>query len=247
MSIGELIRAMSAAGAPAEAIALAVDAIEAVEAKVDATRAAARDRKRRQRAREAAEGEHSAAARDRSVTVTGQSHPKCDIPPAPDKKTPDPKKLTPTPCVHVAPACEAEPELPSPMQVLLAWLAIEAVISAATAKRWKGMPPPQGVSAEQWRGFLDHRKAMRHTLTDRGYHLLIAKLAKHATADWPPGRIIDLIVERGWRSFEPDWLPKANDQNGFHRNRPGRIAADQHPGGRTGAAADAVFGGGPVP
>lgn len=59
MSIAGLIRAMAEAGASPEAIALAVEAIEAVEGKLTAKREADRDRKRRQR--------------DRDVTVTGQS------------------------------------------------------------------------------------------------------------------------------------------------------------------------------
>ncbi len=63
MSIAALIRAMAAAGAPSEAIAIAVEAIEAAHSQIEAQRASARDRKRRQRAKDAADG----------VTVTGQS------------------------------------------------------------------------------------------------------------------------------------------------------------------------------
>lgn len=59
MSVATLIRRMAEAGAPAEAIALAVEAIEAAQAQIEAGRTAARDRKRRQR--------------ERNVTVTGQS------------------------------------------------------------------------------------------------------------------------------------------------------------------------------
>jgi hypothetical protein len=54
MSIADLIRAMTAAGAPLEAIALAIEAIEAKDAAVaaartelDARRAVERDKKRR--------------------------------------------------------------------------------------------------------------------------------------------------------------------------------------------------------
>jgi hypothetical protein len=49
MSIAALIRSMAEAGAPAEAIALAVEAVEAAEGKDAARREAARDKKRRQR------------------------------------------------------------------------------------------------------------------------------------------------------------------------------------------------------
>lgn len=64
LSLSALIRSMSAAGAPAEAIALAVEAIEGAEAKLTAQREAARDRKRKQRAGQ---------SRDGHGTVTGRS------------------------------------------------------------------------------------------------------------------------------------------------------------------------------
>lgn len=55
MSLAALIRSMSAAGAPAEAIALAVEAIEAAQAEVAVKRAAGAERVRRYRERKAAE------------------------------------------------------------------------------------------------------------------------------------------------------------------------------------------------
>lgn len=63
MSISELIRAMAQAGAPTEAIAIAVEAIEAAQSQVAEKRAVERDRKRKQRER----------SRDSHGTVTGQS------------------------------------------------------------------------------------------------------------------------------------------------------------------------------
>lgn len=88
MSIADLIRSMSAAGAPAEAIALAVEAIEAAHGEVAAKRAVDRDRKRRQRDR----------SRDSHGTVTGQSE---DLPletkvsPTPPSKTQNPSPPSP--------------------------------------------------------------------------------------------------------------------------------------------------------
>lgn len=70
MSIAALIRRMADAGAPVEAIALAVEAIEAGEAADKERRAKAAERKARQRAKE----------RDSHGTVTGQS---CDVPLSP--------------------------------------------------------------------------------------------------------------------------------------------------------------------
>ena len=80
MSLAALIRGMSEAGAPAEAIALAVEAIEARDAALEARRTAERDRKRRQRAGQ---------SRDNAGTVTGQSEDshgaKVPSPPFPNK------------------------------------------------------------------------------------------------------------------------------------------------------------------
>jgi hypothetical protein len=60
MSIAALIRQMADAGAPIDAILIAVEAIEASQAAIEAKRAADRERKKRQR------------ERDKTVTVTGQ-------------------------------------------------------------------------------------------------------------------------------------------------------------------------------
>ena len=61
MSLATLIRRMSEAGAPPEAIALAVEEIEALQASLDARRVADRERKRVQRERQ------------KTADVTGQS------------------------------------------------------------------------------------------------------------------------------------------------------------------------------
>lgn len=81
MSIADLMQQMSDAGAPMEAILLAVRALEAKDADIEQRKANARDRKRRQR------------ERDRDVTVTRQSRdrdgtvtPAKEIPPNPHKK-----------------------------------------------------------------------------------------------------------------------------------------------------------------
>lgn len=85
-------------------------------------------------------------------------------------------------------------------------------IASTPKARWpKDMPPPTGVSDDQWAGFIEHRKAKRSTLTRRAYDLLVAKLAEHSTADRPPGALVDLIVERGWLTFEPHWIMKSTD------------------------------------
>lgn len=87
MSLATLIRRMSEAGAPPEAIALAVEEIEAMQELLDARRHADRDRKRAQR-----EAQKSANVTGQSETCPGQVTPNLSL----DKKSPQtPSKIKP--------------------------------------------------------------------------------------------------------------------------------------------------------
>ena len=94
---------------------------------------------------------------------------------------------------------------------------IEALCRAAAPKpsakrKWpRAMPPPAEVSDDQWAGFVAHRIALRKPLTDRAYEMLVAKLAAEATDEWPPGRIVDEMVERVWLSFKTEWLRNSTE------------------------------------
>ncbi len=87
MSIATLIRRMTELGCPNEAIALAVEEIEAVQLSLDARRSADRDRKRAQR-----EAQKSANVTGHSEDSPGQV-PFSPTPPL--KVSPDPFKITP--------------------------------------------------------------------------------------------------------------------------------------------------------
>lgn len=98
-----------------------------------------------------------------------------------------------------------------------------SVKSRAPRAAWpKDMPPPNGVTGEQWAGFVEHRVAKRQRLTTRAYELLTAKLSAEATDEWPPGRIVDEMVERGWLSFKMDWLTKPTGGRNGTRHHDGR-------------------------
>lgn len=220
MSMAALIRSMAAAGAPAEAIALAVEAIEQAQACVDDARAAAAGRKRRQRERE------RDTSRDSHETVTGQSRDE----PAP---SPLPSPQTPYPTPHPPPEYSDAYARGSISLIVLRIVVAGCRAASRPKARWpKDMPPPPGVSDDQWAGFIDHRIAKRERLTLRAYQLLCGKLAKYADAEWPPGRIIDHIVERRWTSFEPEWLTRSSEtRNGQrpHHDRPAPGAHDLSP------------------
>lgn len=85
MSIASLIRSMTEAGAPLEAIALAVEAIEARDAEIARRREQDRDRKRKQRER----------SRDSHGTVTGQSADSHDNAPLSPPNPPTPPNTPP--------------------------------------------------------------------------------------------------------------------------------------------------------
>jgi len=94
MSLATLIRRMTEAGAPPEAIALAVEEIEAIQLSLEARRSADRERKRAQRERQ------------KSADVTGHSapcHTVVQLRVSPDKETPQtPKEINPIPCASSA-------------------------------------------------------------------------------------------------------------------------------------------------
>jgi hypothetical protein len=79
------------------------------------------------------------------------------------------------------------------------------------------MPPPAGVSDAQWSGFVAHRKAKREPMTLRAYELLCSKLREHSCDVWPPGRIIDTIIDRAWLSFERPWLDRIQEPRNGQR------------------------------
>lgn len=89
MRLAALIRNMAEAGATPEAIAIAVEAIEAVEAKAEAGRAAARERKRRQRERD---GHGTVTGHDRDSHAAPRPLP--SSPQTPQQPTPTPGEIT---------------------------------------------------------------------------------------------------------------------------------------------------------
>lgn len=99
MSLANLVRRMTEAGAPPEAIAIALEEIEAVQASLDARRNADRDRKRAQRERQISSNVTGQSG-DSHGTVTDISAAR----PSLDKETSPrpPKENNPIPCVREA-------------------------------------------------------------------------------------------------------------------------------------------------
>jgi hypothetical protein len=103
------------------------------------------------------------------------------------------------------------------------------------ARKGSGFSAPEGVPDETWRQFIAQRKKR---LTEIAYSRICNTLTRLADAGWPPGEMVERTIERGWETiYEPKERP------GGERNHHNGRQASQHPGGRTGAAADRVFGG----
>lgn len=239
--IATAVKHLLAAGVTGDAL---VAAIAEMEASAPAAPADAAAEKRRAWDRERRRAERAAAKVTQSSVSTVSAGCPVDSTDNADEPAPSPPPLsfphTPkqTPPPHPHP--EIYPHVRAGISITVLAVIVDACRRAlpkpAPAKRrWpKAMPPPPKVTDDQWAGFVAHRVAKRNALTDRAYELLIAKLAEHATAEWPPGRIVDEMVERGWLSFKSEWLTKTQDaRNGTDRSYRG--SAGREPDGFTSA------------
>lgn len=174
-----VLDALLEAGATAEMIVAAVKADATLEqSRIESRRAKDRERQRRHRL-------------SRGVTVTDcDSTDKPSPLNAPPKKAPDPKNTPPL--ISPQPRVESARD---PMGIL--WEIVNAIAEDVR----KRLPPPVGVTKDQWSAF---RKQRKKALTDRAYLMICKKLNTLAEAGWPPGEMIDLAIERGWETvFEP--------------------------------------------
>lgn len=220
---GDLLTRLIAAGAPADVIA-DVARLEAraeiAEASLRETQAADETRRARQRdgnaERQRAFRERNASSRD--VTRYARDVTPEPAPSPPPLLSPQTPQTTPPPLPHPE-GSDAYTRGAVARLVLAAIVAgcREAIEAKASGKRrWpKDMPPPPGVSDDCWAGFIEHRRAKRNALTFHAYRLLLGKLIDLSSDEWPPGRLIDTAIDRGWLTVFP---PKENEtRNGHHR------------------------------
>ena len=180
MTTSELMKAMADAGAPFDAILIAVRAIEERDAAIEATRAAARERKRRQRAN----------TRDMDGTVTGQSRDMDGT------VTATPALSRPPTENNSNPPTQTHPET-SPCASAL----------ARKAPAGGEFPKPDWADGSVWADFLKNRRAKRLPNTATAYRGFLADIAKLATGEWPPGRLLEHAVMKGWGAiYAPDEL-----------------------------------------
>jgi hypothetical protein len=158
---------------------------------------------------QAAERKRRQRERDSHVTVTGQSQ---DKPLSLDKEIPPrpPKEINPNP------GSDTRPRKADPFSVC-----------------------PDGCDPRHWQDFQANRKTKRLAKTETAYLGVLRDLQKWADAEWPPGRILQFAVERGWGAiFDPRKSLNGSNHvrtSGFQQS--GAASTD-----RTIAAAIEVFG-----
>lgn len=219
--IARLIEAGTPAALVAEVAMLAARAEQSSGADPVAARRRAWDREYRaeKRARDRVESGGSGGCRvDNADKVdTSPSLDKESFPPTPFKE------INLTPCVITACEREAEPGFSALARLTAAQIAIELLVASLRHRKWKDMPPPPSVDDDLWRTFVDYRRAKRQTLTVGAYRPLAKNLAAFANDEWPPGRIVEEIMDRGWLTFKPEWLNRNTEiRNGqrTHHDRP---------------------------
>jgi hypothetical protein len=188
MNLAELVRRMAEAGAPPEAIAIALEAVEAAQAAVEARLEAKRDGNRERQRRRRSRVTERDITRDVTRDERDNPSPKKEIPPTPPKE-----KTTPPALASLGPGNRAGA---TPRETLLECL-----------------------SPETADGVLAHRKAMRRPLTGRAAQLLAKGFA--STAD--PNAAADMMIERGWQGFKPEWFDNERRSNGNGKQGKGSI------------------------
>ena len=171
MSLAVMVRRMSEAGAPPEAIAIALEEIEALQTALESRRAADRDRKRSQRERQKS-ADVTGHSRDSHGTVTGQSR---DTPPP----TLDKEKSPQTPLKEI----NSTPPAPT---------------HETRAREANPFPRPGWADPQVWSDLLANRRRKGLANTVSAHRKLLTDIDKLVDENWPPGRVLEAAVSRGW-------------------------------------------------
>lgn len=71
---------------------------------------------------------------------------------------------------------------------------------------------PDWFPEELWDTFLDHRKAVKAPITPKSYPSFLKKFEKLRADGWSPSVVVDVMVEKGWRWFKPEWMKDGDGQ-----------------------------------
>jgi hypothetical protein len=79
---------------------------------------------------------------------------------------------------------------------------------------------PEWMPENTWSLFLDHRKKVKAPVSEKAFPSFMGKFEKLKEQGWVPGRVVDLMVEKGWRWFNPTWLEKDGIRPEGHKPTP---------------------------
>ena len=187
MKLAELIRRMAEAGAPAEAIALAVEAVEALQVALEERLAAKRDGNRERQRRHRSRVTERDITRDVTRDERDPSPKKEKSPRTPLKRKKLPHPIPPSEEPDGSSSPKGDEPKKTPREILLGCL-----------------------SAEVADAVLAHRKALRRPCTVRAAQLLVKGFL--ATAD--PNAAADMMIVQGWHGFKPEWFDNERRSNG---------------------------------
>lgn len=74
---------------------------------------------------------------------------------------------------------------------------------ATKTKNQEPIYTPDGVTTDLWKEFLDYRKRLKAPVTER----IVTRLIKEAAdANMTLSQVLEMIMFKGWRSFEASWI-----------------------------------------
>ena len=70
---------------------------------------------------------------------------------------------------------------------------------------------PDWFPQEVWTEFLAHRKAIKAPVPEASFQGFVSRFQKLRDQGWDPRRVVDTMLEKGWRWFRPEWLEKSHE------------------------------------
>jgi len=70
---------------------------------------------------------------------------------------------------------------------------------------------PEWFPDKIWKEFLSHRIALKVPVKKESYQRCITKFEKWRSSGYEPDKVLDYMIEKGWRSFNPDWIKDNNN------------------------------------
>lgn len=74
---------------------------------------------------------------------------------------------------------------------------------------------PEWMPEETWSVFLSHRKAVKAPVIEKAYPAFIEKFLRLKAKGWNPKEVVDVMIEKGWRWFKPEWVEKDQMKRDF--------------------------------